>query len=441
MKYFPIPFIGILVSFYFFPTELVFLPGVNTKILMALLGCWISIYNVSTSGGGMVAKPIIELSTYGAAFSLMCFLSTVYNCTSDYAYATYFVSMWVWAIGAFAVCQLIKNIHEEVTFNMITRYLVGVCVGQCIIALLINNIPSFRDFIDTLFYTGSDFYEQGGRLYGIGCALDPAGVRFSVVLVLLANLILNVKGERQNLQYFMYMLSFAVIVIVGNTMARTTIVGTTIALGYIVFSNFTEKKVGGDVWKWLSIMLLITIPLMTILYNTNPSVREDLRFGFEGFFSLVEKGHWETHSNNELEQMVRWPDNMKTWLIGDGYFVSPYATNPYYIGTDSGVFYKNTDIGYCRFIFYCGTLGLTVFSGFFVKVTTMCARLFPKRKTCLFFILMVNFIVWAKVATDIFLVFALLFFTEADKEEEEEDEAEVEGKHISDSILIEPQLV
>lgn len=426
MKILQIISAGILTSFFFFPAEFVFLPsGANTKILLALLGVAIAVYNATANDRGMVSKPVINLSTYGGFFSLVCFISTVYNETSDFTYATYIVSMWVWAMAAYAVCQIIRSVHGKVSFDIISRYLIGVCVGQCIVALLIDNYPGVRNFLNSIFFLASDFYEQGGRLYGIGCALDPAGIRFSVVLILLANLIVNVK-ENKDQQLFLYMLSFAVIVIVGNMMARTTTVGASMAIAYIALSNFTEQRVDSKVWQWFVGILLIAIPLMVFLYNTNPTVREDLRFGFEGFFSLVEKGHWETHSNNELEKMVRWPEELKTWIIGDGYFMSPWNTNPFYTGDDVGVFYKNTDIGYCRFIFYCGVIGLSIFAIFFTRVTIMCAELFPKRKLCLFTILMVNFIVWAKVATDIFLVFALLFFTDADEEDEDEYENENE---------------
>lgn len=415
-KFLQIVLVGIFTSFFLFPTAFAFLPSVNTKILMALMGIMIAAYKNSIGGGGMVTKPIIELSAYAGLFSLTCFIAVVYNNTSDYTYATYFASMWVWAMAAYAVCQWIKHVHGEISFELVVRYLVGVCVAQCIIALELDSNQGFSNLVDSIFFTGSDYFEQGGRLYGIGCALDPAGVRFAIVLVLLAELIVSEK-KKSKLNMFLYMTALSIIVIIGNMIARTTTVGALLALVFIGVSQFTGRGVDGKVWKWIFVTILISVPLMSFLYYTDPSTRTNLRFGFEGFFSLVEKGHWESNSNNHLKTMVVWPDNMKTWIIGDGYFLSPYATNPYYIGNDVGVFYKNTDIGYCRFIFYFGIIGLSMFSAFFVKVASMCADLFPKRVLCLIFLLIVNFAVWGKVATDNFLVFALLFFTDQDKEE------------------------
>lgn len=66
-----------------------------------------------------------------------------------------------------------------------------------------------------------------------------------------------------------------------------------------------------------------------------------------------------------------------------------------------------TDVGYLRFIFYFGTLGLAAFTLFMGKVTQLCIRQFKEYKIVFLMLLAVNFIVWFKVATDIFLAFAL----------------------------------
>lgn len=62
--------------------------------------------------------------------------------------------------------------------------------------------------------------------------------------------------------------------------------------------------------------------------------------------------------------MYVFPDNLKTWIIGDGYFSNPYNTDPFYIGTRSRGYYMGTDVGYLRFIFYFGLIGLSAFIAF-----------------------------------------------------------------------------
>ena len=106
--------------------------------------------------------------------------------------------------------------------------------------------------------------------------------------------------------------------------------------------------------------------------------------------------------------MMVFPDNVKTWIIGDGYFANPYNTDPTYVGYQPGGYYMGTDIGYCRFIFYFGLIGLFVFSCFLILVAKECIALLPDYTMVILFILLLGFIIWLKVATDVFLVFALL---------------------------------
>ena len=74
-------------------------------------------------------------------------------------------------------------------------------------------------------------------------------------------------------------------------------------------------------------------------YNASAAFRENVRFAFEGFFSLAEKGTWDVHSNNILKNMYVFPDNIKTWIIGDGYMENPRSTDPYYVGKIYGGYY------------------------------------------------------------------------------------------------------
>ena len=106
--------------------------------------------------------------------------------------------------------------------------------------------------------------------------------------------------------------------------------------------------------------------------------------------------------------MYVFPDNLKTWIIGDGYFNGTESVDPYYIGEKWKIgFYQGTDVGYLRFIFYFGVTGLGAFSLFMYKVARVCMNRFVSYRSLFGVILLLNFAVWFKVSTDIFLVFAL----------------------------------
>ena len=141
----------------------------------------------------------------------------------------------------------------------------------------------------------------------------------------------------------------------------------------------------------------------------NDTFRYWLRFAFEGFFNLVENGEYSVASNDTLKDMYVFPDNLKTWIIGDGYFSNPYWSDANYIwqGQNRRGYYMGTDVGYLRFIFYFGVIGLAAFSAFIVKACTTCMNLMNRHKLMFLFIMAANFTVWLKVATDLFCIMAI----------------------------------
>ena len=124
--------------------------------------------------------------------------------------------------------------------------------------------------------------------------------------------------------------------------------------------------------------------------------------------------------------MLVFPETLKTWIIGDGYAANPDYIDPYYIGQSYHGFYKGTDIGYIRFIFYFGLIGAFAMIAFICKVAFTCARRFPSYKLMFLMMLAINLIGWLKVSTDIFLVFAPFLCISA-SEEEEAAELEING--------------
>lgn len=209
---------------------------------------------------------------------------------------------------------------------------------------------------------------------------------------------------------FISVIAFVFISVVGNMIARTTIVGVLLSLIYAVLLFRPTRVSYGflHLSRVVLLVLLVAIPFSVYLYNNSSQFHQLSRFAFEGFFSLVETGEWEIDSNEKLKAMMVFPDNAKTWIIGDGYFANPYDTDPFYVGAYSGGYYKGTDIGYLRFIFYFGLIGLLAFSCFLISVAKECINVLPNYKLMILFILLLGFIVWLKVSTDVFLIFALL---------------------------------
>lgn len=407
LKYIGILITGCVTSFYYFPFFFKAFPAQNTKNMMALIGLILFAVQICMRRMSIFSKDYIQMFALALVFSLVVSFSITYNATYDMAYARFIVSVSLWMSAAFLVCSVIRFTHGYIDVELLCKYLIAVCVLQCVIALVIDTNSAVKIFVNTYVEQGQSFLDSNHvkRLYGIGASLDVAGSRFSAVLVLIATLLFRKSNDNRIIS--LLLLAFLIISIVGNMIARTTTVGMMLGLLFIIYKLHANGYKYRRMIYWICALSILVIPVLGYIYNHDANFERLVKFGFEGFISIIEKGEWYTTSNETLTNMIVFPDNIKTWIIGDGYFDDPFATDPYYTGEHAGGFYKGTDIGYLRFIFYCGLAGLIVLIAYSFKITQICIRRFVNYKTMFLLLLAINLIVWLKVSTDIFLVFAL----------------------------------
>lgn len=420
--------VGTIMSFYFFPVNFKFLPpSLNSKMILAVIGLAWYFLNMVKSHKAEVGKGLLWSIVWACIFSLLCFYSAIYNATYDYTYATYFTSFFVWLFGAYATCECIRGMHGRVSFKLIAGYLVAVAFAQCVFALVIDNSPGFESLVNRFFDLGSEFLKEKHRLYGIGAALDPAGCRFSVILILLAHLLAkDVRIRKHNWSITWYITAFLFISVVGNMISRTTTVGMVLAVVYFAvatyFARDDEDRGPSRIGLILITMLVVGFIALSYFYNTSPSFHKNLRFAFEGFFNWMETGVWRTDSTDKLNAVMWiWPKTREAWIWGTGLF---------------GGFIYSTDIGYCRFILYCGVVGFSAFCMFFIENAWVLGKQHSSLRLLALFLLILTFTIWIKVATDIFLIYALLHHLdpdevveelEAQEDEDEDDELVEEG--------------
>ena len=395
-----------MVSLYLFPFSFVFFPeGVNTKMIIAVLGIGFFSFVRIMERRLSISNTVLVSAILAVVFSVWCLFSIAENATSDTTYSRYWLSFATWMGGAYAICSLIREMTGKLDLEQLTFYLTLVCILQCIMALVIDSNPSFAAFVNRYVEQDQDFIKEIRRLYGIGASLDTAGVRFSVVLTLIGHQ-LSRRGQASRsvpLSVF-YFLSFALIVVVGSIIARTTWVGAIAGILYMSLYNLhTDKGVmeGRQVFFWLLLLgvVLVTVSISTYLYYHNPGFRQNLRFGFEGFFNWAETGVFRTDSTDKLNRIMWvWPKDTRSWIIGTGLF-------------DNWVY--GTDIGYCRFTLYCGLVGMVLFSIFFIYNGIAISIRMENVALLSVFLIALTFIIWFKVSTDIFFIYALLFCLES----------------------------
>ena len=319
--------------------------------------------------------------------------------------------MWVWLSGAYGTLRLLLTINGRLDLYMIAKFIVWICVIQGLLAILQDIFLPLKNFINLL--VPATWVEQQGRLYGLGntACLDTGGIRFGIGSVFCAYITTHLSKKGQDNLIPLYILAFIIITITGNMVARTTLVGSIAGLIYMLIGASSISKnlpvAQLRIWGWFILLVTVSVVGVSFLYNTNQVIHDNLEFGFEGFFNLVEDGYWHTASNDVLTSMYVFPDNPKTWIIGDGYFVGQ-SSDPNYLGNYFDGYYMGTDVGYLRFIFFFGITGLAFFCALIFYAGGLCLKHFSKDKLLILILVAINFAVWFKVATDCFFIFAIM---------------------------------
>ena len=428
---------GLMMSFYFHPTVILALPIYNTKILLAIFGGGMLVFNTIRTKDYALSKGLLYALMIAGVFALVNYISLIINDSQDYSYTGYPMSALVWVMGAYGAITFVRWTHGKVTIELVVRYLAGGAAFHSILSQLIDRNESVRNFITSIFYVAADM-EEMQRLYSFGVGLDPSGVRFAVILIMIAGVLTLSKVVKKSIGLMIfYFLCFAIISVLGNIISRTTTVG--MGLGLFAFAvstglyKFVIKVSRIRIMRVFAVVLAMGIPLTIYFYNTNASFHDQIEYGFEVFFNLFESGDFQTGSTDELSSMWVWPHDTQTWLIGSGLFRSQSSDFTYF-----------SDIGYCRFIFYSGLIGFTVFGLYFVYNAIYFAIRYPRYRYIFLLMIVVTFVIWTKVATDIFQLYAL-FYAFMDEEElyasldEEEDPKELEPIETKSSPALMPQ--
>lgn len=398
--------VSFIFSAFLYPFAFTFYPGLFTKNMVAVLG--IIIFSLDSFKKGIhIRKDLFIAGVFAIVYSLVNTAIYLNFRGADTSYATYIRSFAIWYFAAYAIIRAIDWANGKTSIRNIAIYMAAIGAFQCLIALAIDNNESVKLFVDSIFYQDSEGLEEINRLYGIGASLDNAGTRFAMTLILIAFVLIKDKYiQRSTPKMLLLLVSFIIIGMIGNMISRTTTTGLALALFSIMMGSgiyrFVIKTNVGKMYVYFFLSLIIGVTVMTILYNTDPYYHDQLRFAFEGFFNFFEKGEFRTDSTDKLNNtMWKWPEDLEGWLIGTGRF------NGYAFGTD---------VGYCRLILYSGLPAFSIFAGLFVYSAINFYNTYPRYKLMFLLFMAMTFIIWIKVATDIFFMYAL-FYSFYDDEE------------------------
>ena len=285
---------------------------------------------------------LIAISVVLASFSY------IYNVDSDLFYVKEnLILSLILFFSAFSIKKIYKLYDVDFNFKNVVFFASIALAVQLIFSLCVNFLPSlFNVVIKIVNIDGlssdalQDFSEA--RLVGIGASFFASGIINSFFLILLSYNI-NFNCERRN--YFLLLTLYLIISITGILFSRTTIIG--ILLSSLFFLNYR------NLFK-VSLVLVPSVILLFVYVRGLAESNSQIAFGLDFLFNFEDSQ--ASSSFDGLKEMYEiLPDSLKTWILGDA---------KYKIVSDKGEFleyYKNTDVGYFRVIFYNGLIGLLFF--------------------------------------------------------------------------------
>lgn len=334
---------------------------IGSRAALGLFGFVLFVINFLKKDVGIVVdKSFLKFYMLLFSVGIIAFFSISYNGTFDFEFVRYVASITLVIFSSYFVISVLKAMDYQLSFNSISLMIINVVFIQALLASLMFIFPDLRDFLINI-QTISELAEQqmgvyeAYRLIGFGSMFFEAGIISGYALILIALKLRLCKYS--SIQLFFLSLKFIFILIIGMSMARTTFIGFLIALSIICLP--TNFKPSGFLIKnrVLFLLYISTVPAFSIvtLLFVYPEFAETIEgviaFAFEMFINYSDKGSFNTDSTDVLKSLFVWPTDIKTYLIGDGYFSDPHGNG----------YYMSTDVGYLRLIYYFGFAGLSMF--------------------------------------------------------------------------------
>lgn len=339
-----------LLFFYLYVPEIIFMP-VSLRLIFGALGLilyFVRLINKykNVSDDVSLNKDLLLFWSGTLSFLLLATFVVFINGSGDAKVISEIVVRFCMLFGgAYFLTWYIKQFYRELDYQVILKAYVTVLALQCIIGVLTFTNPVIKDLFESIQKPNeANIRNKVGvmRMSGFGLTFFGAGLDCGIALMAIAHLVRQNAYKLMQLTYWAFLFLF--IMAVGTFMARTTLIGGLLAFGYLMLPASNS----GKNFKFASITLVTiiliasyTIPIML----NSEKYGMVIRFAFEAFFNYTEYGSLETESSNDLQTMYRFPEEFKTYLIGDGWLNHPEI---------EGYYYMQTDVGYLRLIYFGG---------------------------------------------------------------------------------------
>lgn len=335
-----------LIFIYIYNIKFICLP-ITPRQLLAILGGFYALQINKRYILKYLNKPLI-------LFSLLAFVTLYSSLYNQQPVVGAFLFMLFSFTGNFLGCLFIVkfiDFKKYEIYYLVTLIIYAIFLHNLIVLIIYLN-PYFKFLIFSVIensyniITGIDIYHLifNRRLLGLGTgSLFGGGVISSIGLVLcLYTILVNSRLK----SYIFFILIYVFIFFTGLLISRTTLVGLFLSIIYVIIVQRKFKPI--QMMKFLFIVtfiFIIAFHLFLKIYS------EDMfKWAFEFYFSYLDYGRFSTSASDGLFDMMIFPSNLKTYLLGDGLYL-----------LSDGSYYKNIDIGYLRMLYAIGLIGMFIF--------------------------------------------------------------------------------
>jgi len=308
-----------------------------------------------------VRRDVLKVSIAFLLLFIPITITSLVNFRFDVWVTQYVILLFIHFIAAYFLVWISRSVDAEFSVNNLICYILAATVANSLIAISMFFSPPINNFLLAIqnFDDQSDMVIEevlSLRLMGMGVGMFfMGGIIWGLALLFIAYLLRKHSMEGRSIWKLVCLFGF--VLVVGTFIARTTLVGAGLAAAYIcwpkrwdlTFSRASLHRIGA----FFGLLLLFGVATVAVVNYRFPDLLDSAIVGwaFEMFISAGNDDAFTTQSTQHLETMFVWPDNFKTWLIGDALF------------NDEHGYYMGTDVGYLRLIYYFGLVGLSVFFG------------------------------------------------------------------------------
>lgn len=339
----------VLLFSFIYQINYIFLPF-NVPFVLGFIGLPLYIHNSSVIRNSD-NKYVRDLLLALLPVAIVAFLSIVGNHSSDFYFVKWAIINALYFFGAYFLFQLLKHSFRNFTVGRLVDMLVVCAVVQLSLALVMYFSPEVKNVLQPLIHESEIAKEAmeraATRMIGFGTHFFLSGTVHAFILIMIA---FSFTLRKVSLfKSVVLMLSFIFIAAVGTMMSRTTLVGVLFAIVIVLLRRRGKKY-------FISGLVLSTIIISATSVSFLDLIGDDMEqlfnFGFEAFVNYQETGSFSTSSTDGMMRLFKFPTTWETWLWGDARY-------------EAGIgYYMNTDVGFCRLIFYFGVIGLITYMYF-----------------------------------------------------------------------------